>query len=273
MKRELLDQFFAHVERERLFSSRRCLQYYLDFLFRDTSFDQRRMLDVGGGYGLYSLYAACMGAEKVVCVEPVSAGSLQDTSERLARLRSSFADMHQVVFVPSTLQDLGYSSETFDIILLHDSINHLDEEACSTLRHSPLAVESYEAIFGKLSDLASQRAKLIITDCSRYNFFALCGVKNPLAPNIEWHEHQSPQYWARMLSEAGFRNAQIRWTSFNRLGFAGELVLGNRLVAYFLRSHFLLTMEKGDSPLHDLVGWRHRDPRPEEAAPPGLNAH
>jgi len=127
---------------------------------------------------------------------------------------------------------------------MHNSINHLDEDACMNLQKDSDAVGVYKTIFRKLHNLANARAKLIIADASRYNFFGLLHLKNPFDPNVEYNKHQSPKYWSKLLSDVGFCKAKIQWTSFNQLRSVGKLLLGNKLASYFLLSHFCLTMEK-----------------------------
>ena len=215
----------------------------MHYLFQDTTFVGKTMLDIGGGIGLFSFYAGCCGARQVVCLEPEAEGSSSGMVERFQRL-STLLDPNQVSLHSTRFQDFDPGNRTFDIILLHNSINHLDEAACINLQHDSYAVETYKGIFQKLSNMASHGAKLIVTDCSRYNFFALCHLKNPFAPTIEWHKHQSPDYWANLLSDVGFRNPKIRWTSFNSLRSIGRLLLGNKVAAFFLQSKFCLTMGK-----------------------------
>lgn len=244
MKRtQCVDQYLAVACQESLYSTPGNLEYYLHYLFQDTAFFGKTMLDIGGGGGLFSFYAACCGASHVVCLEPEAKGSSPGMVDQFRRL-STLLSLDQVRIYPIRFQDFDPGSETFDIILLHNSINHLDEAACMNLQHDRHAVETYRGIFQRLSSMVSRGAKLIITDCSRYNFFALCHLKNPFGPTMEWHKHQSPNYWARLLSDVGFRNPRIRWTSFSSLRSIGRLLFGNKVAAYFLQSHFCLTMKK-----------------------------
>ena len=151
---------------------------------------------------------------------------------------------NQVEFEPVTFQAFDSAEKQFDIILLHNSINHLDETACINLLNDEASKAIYMDIFSKLSSLASSGAKLIVCDCSRYNFFALLKVRNPFAPTIEWHKHQAPKVWVNLLGQVGFVNPRIRWTAFNTLRSPGRILLGNRLLSYFLRSDFRFTMKK-----------------------------
>ena len=63
---------FCNVAKEQaLFKSSVRLQIYLSSLFADIDLRGKRVIDIGGGTGLYSFYAAaCGGARNVVCLEP-----------------------------------------------------------------------------------------------------------------------------------------------------------------------------------------------------------
>ncbi len=152
--------------------------------------------------------------------------------------------LDQVELVTTTLQSYDPAGETFDIIFLHNSFNHLDETACITLHIEENSRESYRSIFSKIYSLSNNGARLIVCDCSRYNFFPLLNLRNPLARSIEWHKHQSPNVWAELLEEAGFRNPKVSWKALSDLRSFGSLLLGNKVLSYFLTSHFCLKMEK-----------------------------
>jgi SAM-dependent methyltransferase len=219
------------------------LRFYLNYMFADIDFAGKSVLDVGGGDGVLSFYAACAGAARVVCLEPELAGSAAGTSVAFERMASRL-NMGQVQLLPLQLQDYVSGGTGFDILLLHASINHLDEDACIRLSHDRSAQAAYRQLFGKLASLAHPGAKLIAVDCARRNLFADLHLPNPLQPTIEWHKHQSPRLWASLLGQAGFSNPVIRWNSFNTLGRFGRLLLGNAIGAYCLTSVFCLAMER-----------------------------
>lgn len=240
-RNELLAKYLDVAVKEGLYSSKQYLQFYLDFVFQDIpSFVGKAMLDVGGGSGLFSFYVACKGARQVICLEPELEGSRKGVSDKFRKVLASLS-LKNVSFHPTRLQDY-FTDESFDIILLHNSINHLDEDACTKLQHDKESRRRYGEIFQKLRQLAKVGATLLITDCSRYNFFALLGIKNVFAPSIGWKTHQSPRFWSSMLSKYGFVNAKIRWTPFKGRNIGKPFA--NQLASYFLQSHFLLVMEK-----------------------------
>lgn len=218
------------------------LRYACETTFEGVGFADRSVLDVGAGEGGTSFYAACAGAARVVSLEPEAAGSRSGVQERFMRARELLGS-EQVELRPETLQGFDPRGEQFDVLISIASINHLDEDLCMRLQHDPEARNTYLQILSKLADLAKPGADLIVCDCSRYNLFAQLGVKNPIAPSIEWKKHQSPRLWAELLEHVGFRNPRIRWTSFNSLRRPGRVLLGNRVAAYCSMSTFCLTME------------------------------
>jgi len=217
------------------------VRFHCEFLFDGITLRDRTMLDVGAGDGHHSFYAACVGARRVVALEPEAAGSLPGYGKRFTSAVSALG-LRQVELVPRRLQDYEPHGETFDVILLHASINHLDEEACIRLRYDRDAQQTYRALFRRLAALIRPEGTLIVTDCSSENLFARLAIKNPIEPRIEWHKHQTPEFWAAMLASVGFARPRIRWASFNSFRRPGRLLLGNRLVSWCLTSGFCLTM-------------------------------
>jgi SAM-dependent methyltransferase len=238
-----IEAYLDAVINERFYSRKGRLQYHMETVFEGIDFKNKRVLDIGGGGGLHSFYAASCGASKVVCLEPDAEGSSSGVSDRFHRLEE-LLEHSDVELKLATLQTWEPEGQTFDVILLHDSINHLDEEACTNLLRDSRSKAVYHKILSKIYSLSSKGAKLVICDCSRQNFFALLKIHNPFAPTIEWHKHQAPEVWARLLSEIGFVNPRVKWSSFNASRNWGRVLMGNRLVAYFLRSHFCLTMDR-----------------------------
>jgi SAM-dependent methyltransferase len=237
------DRFFNFVQRHRLHSSKTNLRFYLNHLFKGVSFKGKSMLDIGAGSGLYSLYAAFRGARPVICLEPEVEGSSQGISHVLNEICSHFPE-GTMIPLHDTFQDFDSGGRRFDIVLLNYSINHLDEQACINLRRSREAYDKYREIFTKLSKITNPGGKLIAADCSRYNFFSLLGLRNPMWPDIDWYKHQTPWYWARMLSNFGFINRKITWVPSKHFGTIGSLATRNPFASFFLKSLFILTMDR-----------------------------
>lgn len=238
-----LDSYFSVMAEENVYPNTENLRFYLRFLFDGVSFQDRTVLEIGGGKGTLSFFAGCSGAKRVLCLEPEAAGSsagMQNTFHSVA----ARLGLGEVRLEPTTLQRFDWRAEAFDLVLLHNSINHLDEEACVMLRRSGSARARYRDLFGKIAALTRPGGVLLATDCSPHNFFGILGLTNPLMPTIEWHKHQSPWTWAGLLGEAGFERPRIRWTTLNSLRAPGRVLFGNAWAAFFLTSHFCLTMSR-----------------------------
>lgn len=203
------------------------------------------LLDVGGGAGLHSFYAALNGAHEVVCLEPGGSGALAEYG-RSAPLQGVGGHDATLQFFPMTLQEFDAKNRKFDVILLNNSVNHLDEQACMKLPSDTVSIESYGSLFEKLAALSNDGATIIITDCSSKNFFGILGVKSPFAPTIEWEKHQQATVWTGFLHNAGFTDVKIQWLVPQRLGPLGQSLLGHRVGCFFLSSYFRLTARKAD---------------------------
>lgn len=240
------DHFFEIVVKKKLYSSKGNLKFYLNGLFKNVDLSQKEVLDIGGGKGIVSLYAAVRGAKKVVCLEPEEDGSRNGMISAYHQLRKELPDSLPVELLPLRLQDYlqQTGTEKYDIVVLNSSINHLDEEACIRLRETDASYRTYVNIFKEVSRIMKKGGVLIATDVSCKNFFNDIGVKNVFVPTIEWHKHQRPDTWVSVLKDAGFKNPHVKWPSLNRLRTPGRLLTANPFMSYLMRSAFQLTMEK-----------------------------
>lgn len=231
------NQFLEYAVTRRLYSGKSRLFNHLSYIFGRNELYKRRLLDIGGGTGLLSFWMAVNGGS-AICLEPEFHGSstgMQEAFQSLAR--DLDVSPEQAQQQATTFQDFELD-EKFDIIILANSINHLNEEATINLQCDPDAVSVYVSYFEKMRNLLSDGGRVIITDCDRHNFFNTFGLKSPFMPSIEWQKHQSPRFWGKLLQKAGFKIADISWSSPNILGLPGRFFLGNRIIAYFLLSHF-----------------------------------
>ncbi len=221
------------------------LQAYFQHIARGIEFANRTFLDIGGGSGVFALYAACQGVRSALCLEPEMEGSTARVTQLFEELKAAASPLgERASLAQVTLQDFCPGNQTFDIVVLNNAINHIDEAACINLLKDARSREVYLELFRKIASFSSPNADLIVTDCSRNNFFGSRGWHNPFAPTIEWHKHQAPETWSELLQEAGFTAPRIRWTPVRCFGRLGRTLLGNRAVAHLMMSHFCLHMKK-----------------------------
>ncbi len=239
-------RFLEAAQAHGMWSTASRLRSYGSYLYQDVPLKGARLLDIGGGSGVFSLYAAAAGASRVLCLEPEAAGSVKGKRETFERVAQASGAL-PVEMRGLTLQEYDPGDERFDIVMLHNSINHLDEEACINLRKRADARQTYARLFGTIADLIVPGGHLLLTDCTSDNLWPRLGLKNPVAPWIEWHKHQPPEIWRALGEQVGLRHCCMQWTSLTSLGAAGRVLLGNRLGAYLTIGAFRLHMRKPDA--------------------------
>jgi SAM-dependent methyltransferase len=200
----------------------------------------KSLLEIGAGPGVFSAYAVVMGARWVAALEPEAAGSARGAAAAIRLMQQGLGAANFEVR-SETIQDYDSQGRLFDLVLLYNSVNHLDEHACATLLESEASKEAYRAVFGRVARLMTPGARLVIADCSRHNFFPMLGLKNPLARSIEWHKHQTPCTWDELLRPLGFARERLTWYSYYPLRHFGRM-LANRAASFFINSHFRLVL-------------------------------
>lgn len=204
-----------------------------------VDFAGKRVLDIGGGIGAISVYAASRGASEVVCLDPGDDGALLDHADAQERFRQA-VPTERVTFVAERLQDYQPPADPFDVVILNHAINHLDEAACERLPDDPAAVATYVGLFTDIAALTAPGGLFLAADVSPHNLFTRLGRRNPFTPSIEWHKHQTPETWISLLHQAGFGQFRVRWVPLPRFGTVGRVVLANPVGGYLTSAHFIV---------------------------------
>ena len=216
----------------------RRMMTYLSWCFDGIDFNGKSVLDIGGGNGIYSFYSKLKGASSVLNLEPFSAGSTTFNLEGV-----EIIDNLKISINNQTIQDFKMN-KSYDIIILHDSINHLDENIFKSIHQDEDKFKEYKKLISKIVKLLSINGQILITDCSRRNFWGDLGLKNPFAPTIDWHLHQRPTLVLKLFENHNFEK-KIRWSPFKRFGLFGYFISSLGFIpSYFLQSHFNICISK-----------------------------
>ncbi len=238
-------RYYQYIQDNNLYKKSRLknLKYYLsDILFKNIDLKDKTVLDIGAGNGVYSFYALIKGAKKLVCIEPEFEGSRSNYISSLKKFRKFINREDDVIISTDTFQNFK-SEMKFDFVLMHYSVNHIDEENCIVLESSKKSQEIYHNYFQKIYNSMTNNGDLIITDTSKYNFFNFFGITNPFVPTIEWQKHQSPYVWSKYLEKVKFSTKKIQWTAPMKLK-KFHFLLNNVVFLYFTTSLFRLHMKK-----------------------------
>lgn len=217
--------------------------YLCEHIFGNINLKGKKILDLGGGNGIAGIYAAL--SEKsaaITIVDPLLDGSNARMMRQYTLLRK-ISKVENVTFFQGFLEDLP-DEENFDVILMHNSINHICEEHVANLHLSQTGRKIYSEKLGYILSRLKAGGILIIADCSNKNLWGLLHLPSPVAPSIDWHLHQPPEIWQEIIEEHGLRHQSTTWTARRELGSIGRIILANRLASYFLDSHFVSKYSK-----------------------------
>lgn len=209
--------------------------FYLKNTFEKLNLKNRKILDVGSGNCIFSFFLIIKGAKEVICLEPSLDGSNKNNKKIFDIIKKEF-NFKNITFLDITLQDY-MPNDKFDIIILKDSINHINENACINLKKNIENVEIYKNIFDKLYSLMLPEAHIFISDCSSKNFFGDLNLKNPFVQEIEWFKHQEPQTWINLMKDSNFRAISLDWSTINTFKFLGKFN-NSKFLSYFTSSNF-----------------------------------
>ena len=210
-----------------------------NFLFHGINLSGAKVLEVGCGSGAWVIWAAINGAEQAVGLEPESDGSTPQTLTALRKTVDILGLTEKVLAFDYFLHQIPMEENHFDVIILFDVINHMNENAVIDLHHNKNSFKQFLDIAQDLRRRMKPGGWIIVADCGRTNFWNQVGLSSPLGKGIEWNKHQDPPKWIDVFSTAGFRLVDFRWSPLQPL----TRITANWLVQYLTASHFVLRFQ------------------------------
>ncbi|WP_146530348.1 class I SAM-dependent methyltransferase [Novipirellula artificiosorum] len=239
---EILLRVADELVAERAFTDSMRFIRLFQSVFMKTDLSGKSLLDVGCGVGALALGSAASGVRHAVGLEPEVDGSTSGffcTGERLIKSLG----FSNVSIRNNMLANYDFDESPFDVIVMYNVINHLNEEACSRILTSDEARTLYIQQLSHLREYISPGGEMLVADCARSNFFGDLGIRNPIAKTIEWQKHQNPRIWASIFEEAGFSSTEFWWNPIHKLRGFGRFARTSA-IAYFTNSHFVLRAVK-----------------------------
>lgn len=207
-----------------------------EYTFDGVNLRDASILDIGAGAGDFAEHAVDQGANRVVCLEPDAAGSggweLTELQER--------ADTHPEIEIREVFFQAFDTDEEFDVILLHNVINHLNEEQIRYVHTDKAAWNTFQGYVEKVRDYTRDGGDVVVADSARTSLWSRIGVERFPLGSVEFAIHQDPSCWTHMFESAGFERVRFDWTPVLEKGDLVERLTRNRLAAELRASHFCM---------------------------------
>lgn len=208
----------------------------MDYVSGDINISGKSILDVGAGGGQLSEYFLRRDAGEVVALEPEDAGSDYAGAD-FDELQKRGTEYDSLKAVSTTFQ--GFDPDTsYDLVVLHNVINHLNESSVRSLHKNQAARETFRGIIEDLAKSVTRGGQLIICDSGRSGLWRHVPIS--LFDNIEWNKHQDPDVWVGLFTEYGFEREVCEWTPIFGHGGVVRRLTGNKLAAFVRTAHFRL---------------------------------
>ena len=223
------------------------LDYHVQRMLNGFEVKDKRILDLGCGRGSFAVFFALSGAKRVVGIDPAGDGGEAVALEALpARIEQ--LELDNCEFLPAALTKGMFEAESFDLLFLHNSINHL-HEVTSDLREDQVARQLYADLFAEMFRITAPGGAIVMCDCTRSNLFAPLvrrgfGHPVPGMSVIEWDKHQEPRVWRKLLTDVGFVPTGLSWYLPFPLRRFGKLI-DNWFFNFCTLSHFTLRARRG----------------------------
>lgn len=216
--------------------------YFNNYIFEGIDLRDKTLLDLGGGNGIASFFAyhkekSC----KCTVVDPYLDGSHDQMRLQFNNL-SKFND--NAVTLHNDYVDTLPENSKFDLILMHNSINHIGEDIVCDIDTNKDSQIEYSRRLAKILDRAKSNATIIVADCSSKNLWNDLKIKNILAPTIDWNLHKPPSVWQKLIEDLRCEHIRTKWTARREFLLLGKLLLSNRFASYMINSSFVSIYKK-----------------------------
>lgn len=220
------------------------IAYRAQQYFEELPLKGRRVLDVGAGRGLFSvwMHQVC-GAREVVALEP-SAG-VGGHGDFASKIEQVFGGTEGLILEQNTLQGYAPAPGSFDAAVLINSINHVDEVS-EPLDKPSAARDRFLDVFRQLHDLLAPGGDLMIAELARYpleRYTSKLGIPALFTKGIEYEVHQQPSTWGQIARDVGFVGVRWRPMVSKSLARLGPLAK-NTVVNMATNANFVLQARK-----------------------------
>jgi len=223
------------------------LEWRICDTFREVSWKDTDVLEIGCGRGDFGLYMALNGARTVTAVDPAGAGGGESKTAVLKK-RLSVLSPSNFSFLPIRIEDFCVDSNSFDLAFGIQAVEHIHETRLP-LEKDTNAWLHYKKTFEHIQRILRPGGALILTDVSRWSFWSLLRkvagrrLLSPFTPFVYWEIHQRPATWFRLLRDSGFARVRLTWRVPYPMRMV-PIVADNVIFQYFTLASFTLSAFK-----------------------------
>jgi len=237
-----VDEYLRIAASHSGFKSPESLRFRCESVFKDVNLTDRSVMEIGAGSGNLCFWAGFQGARAVVGLEPDIDGSTSGDVQLFETMIGQ-TGLRTVSLCNETIQEYRAPLEQFDVVVSHNSMEHLDESVVAQLSRDDRARQVYAQILQKVASSMKPGAQLIICNQSKTNFWPMIGRRNPFSPTLDWPLHPTPRTWKRLLVANGFCDVRLSWPVRYRARKLGPLA-ANPVFAFFTDSMFRLAARR-----------------------------
>ena len=138
--------------------------YFSNYIYKDLDLDGKKILDIGGGNGIASFYALNLSPDcSAWVVDPIVEGSNNLMFEQYDSMKQNY-DAERINFHRDYVDTL-LDPNAFDIIVMHNTINHIGEDILKDISCNNEAYSEYVSRLKTILDRLSSDGVLIVSDC------------------------------------------------------------------------------------------------------------
>ena len=233
---EPLDAFLFHAEEQ----------------LNGVSLSDKKILEVGCGSGVFSLYMALCGkAKQVVALDEAKGRGAETQAFTQLQTIVQNHNIPNLTVVKSSIYDYAVPENSFDVIVANSSLHHAIRPFGYLFKNEQ-AQQAALSTFKLLHSLLNGNGRIVLREMSRINFWRFLPYKWKMS-HIDWSGHATLQEWLWIMKKTGSQNIHSDFLTPFFLRKWPSFIMRNQFANFFFSSSFYLygTHHQQNRPPHN----------------------